>query len=371
VASAQALVVQPLRTTHADPTDAQWRYLIDTGTHAIGVFPLLTGAGCIGALAVTRDATTPDSFNDGDLAAFVQLASSIALRIENAQLWQRLRDDLHRSTLDLQSSQSLFVALFDGSPVPTAVVNRSTLTVQRANLGFRELIAEEDEPHNVPLDQLGLFTQQACNELNSIVGRADAEAKLAGRGDRWFRVHSRQVDDGDLSIVQVVELTAEHRELREMTDRAGRDDLTGLLRSGSFLEALEDTDSTEDGVVVYMDLDGFKDINDTHGHTVGDAVLVEVAERLASACRPGDQLARVGGDEFAALLVHVDKATADGVVERIHSAVEGSLRVPDADTEVEIDLRVSVGYAPLDRFDEPSDALRAADLQMYEQKRQR
>ena len=73
--------------------------------------------------------------------------------------------------------------------------------------------------------------------------------------------------------------------------------------------------------VLYVDLDRFKAVNDQFGHAVGDAVLIEVADRIRSASRAGDEVARLGGDEFAVLMRNVDDATALGIGARIQERI--------------------------------------------------
>ncbi len=79
--------------------------------------------------------------------------------------------------------------------------------------------------------------------------------------------------------------------------------------------------------VLYVDLDGFKGVNDAHGHRVGDRVLTEVGRRLARGLRPGDVVARLGGDEFAVLCPQLhDDAAAVAIAERVVAALEEPFR---------------------------------------------
>lgn len=119
--------------------------------------------------------------------------------------------------------------------------------------------------------------------------------------------------------------------------------------------------------VCYIDLDGFKPINDTYGHPDGDRLLVEIAARLQSCLRVGDTVARLGGDEFAILLVDLDAgAEAEQLLRRTLSAVAAPFQIrPDAS----VSISGSIGYTlyPTDNTD--SDGLlRHADLAMYQAK---
>jgi diguanylate cyclase (GGDEF)-like protein len=119
--------------------------------------------------------------------------------------------------------------------------------------------------------------------------------------------------------------------------------------------------------VIYIDLDHFKRINDTHGHDVGDAVLVAVSSRLKSAVREYDTVARLGGDEFAILLDTLDDvAEAETVARRVLCSLAPPVRVAEHDLEVTASMGISV-------FPEgggaPDELLRSADRAMYRAKR--
>lgn len=118
------------------------------------------------------------------------------------------------------------------------------------------------------------------------------------------------------------------REQRGLRLAAERDALTGLLNHGAFHRALEEElvrARHEDApfAVLLLDLDGFKQVNDLHGHAAGDEVLRRVAQAIRRECRSTDIGGRLGGDEFALLLPHLDGAGASAVAVRIRQALEG------------------------------------------------
>jgi len=158
----------------------------------------------------------------------------------------------------------------------------------------------------------------------------------------------------------------------DVTEQATRDALTGLANRRAFEAELASSAigkrSTDASGVMFLDLDGFKKINDEHGHKAGDEVLVETAQRLLHSVRDGDTVARLGGDEFTVLLrgVH-NKDEAVIVAERILAAMRQPMRLS---TGVEVHPTPSLGIALASgRETHPSALLKDADAAMYEAKR--
>ena len=116
--------------------------------------------------------------------------------------------------------------------------------------------------------------------------------------------------------------------------------------------------------VLFVDLDGFKQVNDSLGHSVGDALLVEAAARLSEQVREGDVVARFGGDEFVALLADCSDADATAVAERLRE----SLSAPYALGHREVVVSASIGLARPGADDDAEATLRNADLALYRAK---
>jgi diguanylate cyclase (GGDEF)-like protein len=119
---------------------------------------------------------------------------------------------------------------------------------------------------------------------------------------------------------------------------------------------------------MFLDLDGFKKINDEHGHKAGDEVLVETAKRLLDSVRGGDTVARLGGDEFTVLLRGLHgKDEAAVVAERILATMRKPVRLASG---VEVHPTPSLGIALAVKHDiDPATLLKDADAAMYEAKR--
>lgn len=164
------------------------------------------------------------------------------------------------------------------------------------------------------------------------------------------------------------------RDLRRFRELSIRDDLTSLANRRFIFEQLRAllAGLRQDlGVVsiVLIDLDDFKNVNDRHGHPVGDRVLKVVARAIAEILRPGDEVARVGGEEFLLVLPRTDLADATGVAHRARETVE-SLRVP-VDGDESIQVTASFGVACTTPNRHSVDALyAAADEALYHAKEQ-
>ena len=150
--------------------------------------------------------------------------------------------------------------------------------------------------------------------------------------------------------------------------RAETDFLTSLMNRDSFLKEfdrmIEEHGAAGSQVsVLMMDLDKFKLINDTYGHDAGDQVLKSVADVLRTTLRHNDAIARIGGDEFAALLPDVDRQGAAEIADRIiQSAGEQFVLV---DAQASVPLKLSIGICDNTEFSSAEDMLRQADKAMY------
>ncbi|MGN6694015.1 MAG: diguanylate cyclase domain-containing protein [Aquihabitans sp.] len=164
-----------------------------------------------------------------------------------------------------------------------------------------------------------------------------------------------------VTIEDVTQRDAEHRDLEE---RANRDPLTGLLNRAALHQLLQDRlDRGVPTMVAYLDLDGFKAVNDTWGHERGDQLLTAVSRGLADACPSEDHISRLGGDEF--VVVTDPRHSYEALGNRLRDAVSAATRPGP--------LRVtcSIGLAVSQPGDTCHDILRRADHAMYAAKSRR
>ncbi|HWH33029.1 MAG TPA: EAL domain-containing protein [Egibacteraceae bacterium] len=260
---------------------------------------------------------------------------------------QVLRPVPHAGPRPARGAAALFRA---GEPVPEGLAGRGYRDAMTATLAtergvFGELVVADRTCEATPFDQEDL----------QLLGTLAAQASVC-------------LENGRLEKT-LVQLSALKEHLRH---QAFHDSLTGLVNRALFHDRVEHALSSrrrEDGavIVLLLDLDDFKAVNDSLGHDAGDQLLVEVAGRLEGCVRPGDTAARLGGDEFAVLVDDVEGIGAGIVVaERIHAA----LRAPVVLHGMEVAVHASIGIARADGIDDAATVLRNADVAMYEAKQQ-
>lgn len=164
-------------------------------------------------------------------------------------------------------------------------------------------------------------------------------------------------------------MTQIERVRRDLEAETGQDALTGLLnrrglqeRASHLFSAMERQDGRE-VAVLFADLDGFKGVNDTRGHHVGDRVLRQVGALIRDCVRDGDIAARFGGDEFVVILPDTDLVLATRVAERVRGAINES----NLGTDIGVSVSIGLGVAPRHGHD-LSSVLQRVDAAMYESK---
>jgi len=191
----------------------------------------------------------------------------------------------------------------------------------------------------------------------------------------WVSTSARALRDNGGELVgfegTVEDITARKTLEEQLEYLAFHDGLTGLPNRALFLDrlrqALARTDRRDDSVaLLFLDLDGFKKINDSLGHEAGDLLLRAVAKRLRTSVRLGDTVARLGGDEFTVLLEDVaDEAEATEVAGRIADGLRAPITLSGEEVSVAASIGITLSASAHDR---PEDLLREADFAMYEAK---
>ncbi|HVE63719.1 MAG TPA: EAL domain-containing protein [Mycobacteriales bacterium] len=225
-------------------------------------------------------------------------------------------------------------------------------------------------------DDKGRVLRQYTKAMGIPGGVEVYECRMATAAGEWRDIEAVITNHLDNPLVQGLVINSRdisyRKELeRRLTHQSLHDTLTGLPNRALFRDrvhhalALARRDPDRRLAVILIDLDGFASINDSFGHSTGDALLKVTAERLVDCVRPGDTVARLGGDEFAVLLENIDSSLiARQVANRFLDAMLLSV---DADGR-EIFASASVGIAADMSGDGADELLRNADLAMYRAK---
>ncbi len=180
-------------------------------------------------------------------------------------------------------------------------------------------------------------------------------------------LHLKEADEVGRALVKASKM------LQEAQHRAFHDPLTGLANRVLFNELVDQQlaicqRTASPLAILYIDLDGFKAVNDMHGHATGDELLRGVTARLRTALRPSDVVARLGGDEFAALLINTGMEGALTVVRKLADSL--ALRYTVGPLAVEISASIGIAVYP-DSGTNSAELLHRADEAMYESKSER
>lgn len=198
---------------------------------------------------------------------------------------------------------------------------------------------------------------------------------IPGRPEMWFQTTKMPLLNRDGEIVGMYgitrDLTAQVKAERELEHQALHDTLTGLPNRALIFDRINRMleRSRRDHLkcaVMFLDLDDFKDVNDTLGHHAGDQLLIAVSERLSGAVRAGDTVGRLGGDEFVVLVEGESmSAGAEVVADRIRDVLRPTFEIPASKNRISISASIGMAVADGQTSDE---LLREADIALYQSK---
>lgn len=317
-----------------------------------------------GRTRVTQVSYVPDIV-DGKVEGFYVQVTDVTARVQA----ERARDEAVR----------LFEISMDNAPFGKAVLTTSgrALYINPALCQLVGYSAEELSGVNytdyLHPDEVGASEADYRSLVDGSAPQFSAERRYIRRDGStiWMHVSAVLVPGThgaeDVVIAQFQDVTARKSAEAELAQRAVTDPLTGLNNRHALIHRIEDHRATRPGArigVIFVDLDGFKQINDDHGHAVGDAVLVQAANRLNSTVLEPNSAYRLGGDEFVVLVPEAPEATP---VARMADDVCVGLtgRYDVESTEVTLTASVGWTHGPPDDVDE---LLRAADANMYRHK---
>lgn len=271
---------------------------------------------------------------------------------------------LLRTLVDNSSNGILRVRhIAEGDRFRCVFANRAA--EQSLGLPARRLVGQEIDSFELPGDG----ALQALVIRSATQGaRCDDEIEVGeGARRRWMRVIAEPVDD-DVAVT-FIDITERKERERQMETYALSDALTGLYNRRGFEQHARPLLASEagsgHGAVIFLDINGFKAINDEHGHRLGDTLLQNYADRLRANLRPEDIVGRWGGDEFVALAPGISREEAEQLARRLVLALAERYRI----REVSVACPASVGLALYPEHGRHlNDLLRAADHAMYRAK---
>jgi diguanylate cyclase (GGDEF)-like protein len=253
---------------------------------------------------------------------------------------------------------------------------------QALQVGHPNALWDQVEPNGLSLFQMDEVppTLAAAMERDGttqlLLMRVDTGAGLGMAVLQFVNDHNNGGLSGNtvlyLSELRTVLTRAMERELglRALADQASRDPLTGLFNRAGLVQ--NSACIGEDASMIFVDLDHFKQVNDTFGHAAGDRVLEEVANRLRWGCRSSDRVARIGGDEFVVLVSGGGPEVAESMAQRILTSIASPL--PSGIGPKHVTASVGVSYfartTPVTPMSEAlQDVLACADHAMFTAKR--
>ncbi|MDW5314326.1 diguanylate cyclase domain-containing protein [Rhizobium sp. PL01] len=279
---------------------------------------------------------------------------------------------------DLKRREESFRLLFDANPMPMMVCDAVTLDILAVNSAAVRLYgfpAEAMRQKCVTDFHGGGEGGRLGTMLRGLEGDCEARTvwhqKAADGTEHHVLIYVRIINEGPSRrlLLTIADVSDRIRAEAHATHLAHHDPLTGLPNRMQFRQKLESALETaaRDGqelAVHYLDLDGFKPVNDTFGHAAGDMLLKQVAERLKSVLLNGDLVARLGGDEFA-ILQHASAAKVADIADRCILVLGKPFGI--ADRQIGISVSIGIAVAPENGFD-PDELMSAADTALYQAK---
>ncbi|MGH8983114.1 MAG: diguanylate cyclase domain-containing protein [Acidimicrobiia bacterium] len=331
------------------------------------------------AIFVGPVATLAGRGSDGEYDPLVITGALLVALLVVIRFVVALRES-ERARARAAASEERFRAVAEGTPVGIYEADID-LTVVYANPESEHLFGRDIEgrPARELLDAVDHRDRNAARNVVADVTdgrRTTAELRLRIMGEeRWVSWTAAPVHDRDGGVSGVlsstVDITATKRAEEALARQATHDALTGLPNRRLFFEQLKTAFATHARrhttlAVLFLDLDGFKAVNDSFGHEAGDALLVAIAERLRHTMREGDTIARFGGDEFVALFADAGSPDlVEAAASRLLAAVKSPVDLEQGDKAV---VTASVGVAFSDGTGDADDLVRQADAAMYEAK---
>lgn len=284
---------------------------------------------------------------------------------------------LKKAQAEVAEASQRLTGLLESAPIGVGISNRESGVFKFFNSTFSKMLGIEDE--NKATDSILLserYREKSLEDMDALGELQDVEIRLR-RSDmpeaRWLKTSIEPLSfRGEESVLWwTSDITKQKHAARELQNKANNDELTGLANRARFMQKLDQCETVLRGTdtpaaIFILDLDGFKQLNDTQGHAAGDWVLVETGKRLKRAARRAEEVARLGGDEFTLLFLNkgAEKEMAEAA-----EAILAEMSRPFVWEGHDCDISASIGLAVFDGGNcDMSEQLRRADKAMYEAK---
>lgn len=345
----------------------------DVGIAVQSLVGSVDGAGSVGEHLTLRLRNTSDDWREVEIVANNLMANPVVggILISARDLTGRQRG------VDSGNTQRSFEQAFQRSPIGMAITTLDG-TYTRVNQALCDLLGMSYESllqtsvlETTHPDDLRSTVDSAVSLLDGKTVSFSLEKRFLAAGNRpvWTRATTTLLRDGDDNGIQFLTQVEDIEERRQLIEQlrisALRDPLTGLANRAGLEEYITSLPGELTIGVIALDLDRFKDVNDSAGHAVGDEVLCAVADRIRSTVRNGDQAARTGGDEFVVVFAEPPGgADFNGLARRFIARIGEPICVGERVLTIGASAGVVVGSA----FNAPAMMIRA-DQASYEAKR--
>ena len=336
----------------------------------------------------------PHSFASADIAEKINMVRNITLPLLSISIiilfycLTRLleyRRIIGKKTEELRESEERYALAAQGSNDGLWDWNLKTNKVYYSTRWKQMIGYDDDEIGEDPNDWFALVHPDDVENLKHIITahikepgvHIEAEYRIKHKDgtDLWMLCRGLAVQDQDGKPIRMAgsqtDITARKQMEEQLIYDAFHDGLTGLANRALFMDRLKISFARKKRrenyhlAVLFLDLDRFKNINDSFGHLFGNQLLAEVARRLNTNLRMGDTFARFGGDEFAILLDDIENpGFAKLVADRIHKELSAAFRINNQD----VYITASIGISICEGYNRPEDMVRDADIAMYKAK---
>ena len=370
----------------AQPLKVSTGFLVYSLVHV----PLMSKGQPLGVLAVDNR-TTRQSFTPTDEAMLISLGDYASVAIENAGLYERSQQELKerkRVEIALRESEERYALAMRGANdgiwdwnLKTGLVHYSPRWKTMLGYAEDEITDKLEEwMGRIHPDDLEKVKKEITAHIKGLTHHFESEYRMRNKngGYRWMLSRGLAVRDASDTATRMAGSQTDMTDRKSFEQRlrydALHDSVTGLFNRMALTERLkfsiDRSRRRKDYLfaVLYLDLDRFKDVNDSLGHAMGDQLLMATARLLEAILRPTDAVARLGGDEFVILLDDInDISDATRVADRIHTG----LRTTSLLDGHQLFISASIGIVlSTSGYNSPEDILRDADIAMYRAKSQ-